>query len=490
MQKNSASKGAIHMKFVAIAAIAIIAVAAIAVWQLGLLGPSNNGNPVTLPPMNVTVVGFTGNQRVLNSSDIAKLNAYSSYGGTKNSVGVIGSYGNYTGIPVKTLLNLVGDIASGQTLVVTANDGYAQSFTYQQVNGQGYKTFNAITGSQVNATQPVNLVLAYYVNGTGLSSGSGPLRLTILGTEGLLTESRLWTKQVSRLEIITNWSLLINSTNTVSMSRNDYTTEMNANLLSYTDSKNSTWDGVALWRIVSYSIDKGSIDNESLASGYVIKVIGSDGYSVLLNDTRVSQNNNIIVAGKVNGTIPSLPYWPLTLQGSSLSKKETIKGIAQIQIIPLPHIKLTLTASNGTSVVLYSQNIAVLTSITDDGGYKNKAGVISGVGNYTGIQMLTLLNKIGGIGSAQNVTVKAGDGYSVTYTYQQIVGQNMNTYNQTTGVAQTPIEPLAMILAYRFNNADLSSSQGPLRLGFVGSEGLLTDSSKWTSNVVTIQIVS
>jgi hypothetical protein len=63
--------------------------------------------------------------------------------------------------------------------------------------------------------------------------------------------------------------------------------------------------------------------------------MGSAGYTIALNGSRVNMNTNIIVAIQANGTALSGLYWPLTLTGSNLTMTESVKGIAQIQITPL-----------------------------------------------------------------------------------------------------------------------------------------------------------
>ena len=50
-------------------------------------------------------------------------------------------------------------------------------------------TYNNITGTSQNQTQPINVILAYQVNGTDLPSSSQPApRLVIVGPEGLLCD--------------------------------------------------------------------------------------------------------------------------------------------------------------------------------------------------------------------------------------------------------------------------------------------------------------
>lgn len=491
MSKDLETKSKSRTKVITIGLIVIIVLAAVVVVALQLSrSATSQSKTIPLPAMSLTVIGATGNQVVLNSSSIAKLASHSAYGGLKSSGGQIQSYGNYTGIPLMTLLNLVGGISNGQTVTITAMDGYSMVYTYQQVNGQGYVTYDRVTGSETAATAPLTVVVAYYYNGTALTSDVGPLRLAILGSQGVLTEGHFWTKLVAKIQVtasVENWTLVVNGTTTsLNMDMQAYMADINHYPQNYTDNTGNVWTGVALYQFVSYSVINGGSSNSSLAGGYVVKVIGGDGYFAAMNDTFVSNNNNVIVAAKLNGAVLTNPYWPLTLVGSDLAKKQMVQSIVQIQIIPIPHLSLTIIGSNGTQMVLHSQDIASLKSYTALAGYKGKGG-ISGVGNYTGIPIMTLLNLVGGITSGQNVTVTGSDGYKMTYTYQQLNGQGLNTYDPTTGNAESATQPLTMIVAYGFNGGPVPSG-GPLRIAIVGPQGLLTDGNKWASLVVNIQI--
>ena len=58
--------------------------------------------------MTLTVLGASGQQVVLNSSDIAILESSIADGGFKSSGGYIAAVGTYTGIPILTSLQFSG----------------------------------------------------------------------------------------------------------------------------------------------------------------------------------------------------------------------------------------------------------------------------------------------------------------------------------------------------------------------------------------------
>ncbi len=161
--------------------------------QLGII--------TSLPDLNLTIVGASGQQVVLLSSDIAVLDAITAAGGTRSSSGKLANFGNYTGIPILTLLNLVGGVTSNSTVKIIASDNYTTTYTYEQLNGEGISTYNS-TGDSVDPTQDLTVIVAYYCNGTVLTSNVGPLRMAIVGPEDLYSTSSLWSKMVVKIEVL------------------------------------------------------------------------------------------------------------------------------------------------------------------------------------------------------------------------------------------------------------------------------------------------
>jgi hypothetical protein len=168
---------------------------------------------INLPPMALTLVAANGTQLVLTSNDIGSLPSYTAYGGYETQAGFIRALGNYTGVPLITLCNLVGGIANGSSLKITASDNYTKTLSYDEVNGN-FTTFDTVTGKQVPHNQSLTPILAYYFDGANLSSDEGPILLAIVGPERLATTSALWVKFVVKMEILSApaefpWLLLI-----------------------------------------------------------------------------------------------------------------------------------------------------------------------------------------------------------------------------------------------------------------------------------------
>jgi hypothetical protein len=221
-------------------------------------------------------------------------------------------------------------------------------YTYDQMMGRGFVTFDPATGDEVNHTQPLTTVLAYYKDDLNLTSDDGgPLRVAILGSEGLLTEGHLWIKYVVKIEIrpaIEEWSLLLKGALIENMSRATFESGVNEHChgLNWTDSNNNVWTGIPLWLLVG-RVDDGDVHttnssirafNDTLAlQGYTVKVITGQGYSCDFNSTRVMRNSAIIVANRLNGAPLPEPYWPLKLVGSGLLSNEMLGNVVEIQIV-------------------------------------------------------------------------------------------------------------------------------------------------------------
>jgi DMSO/TMAO reductase YedYZ molybdopterin-dependent catalytic subunit len=518
--------------------IVLVSTAAVAAEYMLTQPPKNNETPAVA----LSLIGSSGQTMNLTYQDILALESYSAQGGYKTSGGALSGIGNYTGVPVTTLLNLVGGMTSGQTLTATASDGYTMTYTYNQaVNGQDLTTFSPVTGSQATATQPLKMVLTYSLNGTTLSSEDGPLRIGIFGSEGLLTQGNLWVKMVTQLEITGTsptptatptqkptatptaapitptptptpdpalWTLNFNGGKSIGMTDTDFATQASQHAATWNQNDsngNSTWEGTPLYQLINYYATSGGISYGVLSLGYNVTVVGSDGYAVVLNGTRVAGNDNIIIANKANGTALTSSYYPLTLTGSNMTKRDSVKGIAQIQINTLlpNNITLTIKGTTGTTIVFNTNDIAALPSVSGMAGF-NSHGAIAGVGNYTGISIPYLINLVGGMPNNNTfLMLTAADGFTKTYSYQQVIdGTGYTTYNQITNAAQTATQPITPILAYAINGTVLptcykadgsldtanSDIQGPLRSAFIGPEGLLTVSNMWVKMTVEIDV--
>lgn len=343
---NSGTKSTFSKQLIAVIVIIVVAAAAIVAWQApALFGASESPSPspsaspsVNLPDMTLTVIGVTGQEVVLTAEDMADLESYTAPSGYKSSGGMIQAVGTYTGVPVTVLCDLVGGMTSDQTLTITAADGYSMVYTYDQVQGDDFTTYDSVNGSESPNSQPMVMTINYFFNDEPLGDERGPLRVGVLGPEGLLTEGHFWTKMVVQLEITDNikdWVVTVFEENSepLNMDRQAWTAEINHFPLDYADENGNIWTGTALWRWVSWYNYNGGISNATLDQGYSVNIISGDGYFATLTDEQVKMNDNILIAGELNGEALPDPYWPLRLVGSEIEKSDMVNNIVEIQVV-------------------------------------------------------------------------------------------------------------------------------------------------------------
>jgi hypothetical protein len=145
-------------------------------------------------------------------------------------------------------------------------------------------------------------------------------------------------------------------------------------------------------------------------------------------------------------------------------------------------------ASDGTQMVLNETAIGLLPAIRGVGASRNQLGIVKNMGNYTGPSLNTVCNLAGGMNANATLRITAADNYSVTLTYDEFNGA-LTTYDPLTGEPVAHNETLTLILAYHFNDANLSFGDGTLKLVIISPESLATGSSYWVKSVVKLEIL-
>ena len=132
-------------------------------------------------------------------------------------------------------------------------------------------------------------------------------------------------------------------------------------------------------------------------------------------------------------------------------------------------------------------DLTAFPSVTGQGSYIKGTGKITGPYTYTGVTVSTLLNSISSLPATYTFRATARDGYNTSYSLQEMNGQVM-IYNET-GV-EIGTGNLTMMIAYKQNNAFMSeTTNGPLRIAFIGYESAITSSGLWLSSLVKIEII-
>ena len=180
----------------------------------------------------------------------------------------------------------------------------------------------------------------------------------------------------------------------------------------------------------------------------------------------------------------------LTSCGTSTTTPTPTTKTATTAVSTTPVGPVALTVTNGSKVKTYSlADLQALKSVTGNGGTKGKGGTVKGPFSYQGVALIDLLNAVGGIASGQSVKLTGSDGYTTTITYDQITNGGFSTYD-ATGAPVTPATKPTLVVVYSSNGTLLDSTTGPLEMGLLSNENLVSDGNLWAKMLIKIDIVS
>lgn len=303
--------------------------------------------PSNIPEFSISLVGIGGEEITVNAETISEMEEVSMDGGLLTSAGTLKGPYKYSGVPLFDVLDLVGGVTDDNSLRVTAADGYAMVFTWEELNGE-FITYNVNTGDEVEAQEELIPVLSYMEDDEPLPDGHGPIRLVILGEEGLISEGHYWIKQVVQIEVlkaIQDYNLTLTGVLSEVMTRATFESGCNCpdtppeHQGVYEDADGDIWTGMPIWLLIGRIDDEvthtGFAYNREMADtgAYTVQVISEDGFIVELNSSFVKMNQNIILANEMNGLALSEKYWPLRLVGSDLEKSQMARNIAEIKLV-------------------------------------------------------------------------------------------------------------------------------------------------------------
>lgn len=167
----------------------------------GCIGDDETGMVVLEPlPGNLTIInGET--EIVLDWDAIKAMPAFEGYGYAVSTVGI--KYGPYAvkGVPLTDLIALSGDFGPENRVWVSATDGYLWVFDADQVEGEGFITFDDAL-KEVPAP-PLTIIIMYEQDGKPLTyEEGGPFRMVVATeTPDVITEGSSWVKWVDTIEV-------------------------------------------------------------------------------------------------------------------------------------------------------------------------------------------------------------------------------------------------------------------------------------------------
>jgi len=198
-----------------------------------------------------------------------------------------------------------------------------------------------------------------------------------------------------------------------------------------------------------------------------------------------TKTNKIISAAVAIAIIVSVAvfvYVNLPKQTSSPSEKNNDHNT--------PSSIFSLTYSD-TQTNFTLTDLMRLESYTAKGGYRTNAGFIKGFGNYTGVNITTLVNTFQPAPPLYSIKVVSEDG-NATYNYSTIQGY-VDIYNPDNASDPNPIgkRNVTMVLAYQYEGNWLNeSNDGKLKIVFLDEQGSVTKASLWWKKVSSIKIIT
>ena len=439
---------------------------------------TNEPEEPEIPEFEITLIGAEGQQKTIGPQDLSELTVVEEVGGLMTSAGSINGPYTYAGVLLSDVLDLVGGVTEENSLRVTASDGYAMVFTWEELSGN-FVTFSAATGDEVEATKPLTTVLAYFEDGEPLITGHGPIRLVILGEEGLISEGHYWIKQVSKIEVIPairEYTLKLTGEISEVMDRATFesgakcpdTTPNHRGV--YEDEDGGIWTGIPVWLLVGRIDDTithtANAYNRELAdvNAYTVQIVAGDGYTVELNSSYVKLNQNIILANELNGQVLPDKYWPLRLVGSDLSKGQMTRNVAEIKLVfnenvtvpvlepDVPDFELTLVGA--TTEVM--DNTLFFSGLSCSDHYKEWTDASGNI--WKGIPVWLLVGRVdddNAHGAEAFNRALAETGYLVSF----IAGDGYHKELDSSLIAEND----KIMVAYLYNEEPLPE-KGPLRL--------------------------
>lgn len=153
-----------------------------------------------------------------------------------------------------------------------------------------------------------------------------------------------------------------------------------------------------------------------------------------------------------------------------------------------PDATLTVKSAD-ESVTLSWDDIQELPTYEGPGGRISSVGHVTPPVTFKGIPVEDLCSLVGGFTEENSVQITAKDGYGMTFSYDQIIDGEYDTYDPSTGENKPYDGNLTTVVAYLEEGEPIPSEEdGPLRLAILGTNKIVTDGHWWIKWVETIEV--
>lgn len=393
-------------------------------------------------------VAGTTETKTFTLEELKALPATEGYAGTKSSTGKITLPELYKGVLLTDLLAQVGGIDPTMAIQIEAKDGYAMTFSPEQVTNGNFIAYDPGTGDEISDAGSLQVLIAYERNGEPFDAEQdGTLRLMIIGDEtNQVTDghwSIKWVRRISLKPLAADWVLHLEGAITEEMDRATFESGTNERCheATWKDDHAQTWTGIALWLLAGRVDDEnkhetGAYSDELADQGYTIEVIAADGYSVTFDSARVKRNDNMILAHLVNGNPLTDKDFPLRLVGSDVADEESIGAVTQIVLhfdqkpeaaepTATPEPAVEPTAPVAAQPIDPNAAFAITGLVSEQKGWTVEAlqamGPVKltvehpkkGAQDVEGIRLNALLGLAGPQAAAKTLVLTAEDGYTI-----------------------------------------------------------------------------
>lgn len=180
------------------------------------------------------------------------------------------------------------------------------------------------------------------------------------------------------------------------------------------------------------------------------------------------------------------------MAGCSVPVEEaTVEAPVETEVEQPEILETVLELVKGDEVIYFTMDqLKALPAVEGLGGIMSSTGKITAPVMHKGVLVSTLLEEIGGITEENSVEIVAEDGYSITYSPNQILEGDYITYDVSSGDEIDKIGTLQTIIAYERDGQPLNSdSDGNLRLVMVGESPLQVVDGHWSIKYVNKIVV-
>ncbi len=456
----------------------------------------------------IVLIGSDNTTENVTLTEMLAMTSVSEYGSYQNSYGNVRGQGDYTGVKIADLVNLVGGMAENESLRVTASDEYSMTFGYYKVFPNA--SFLAIQG---------DMILAYEYNGTMVPDYEDGFRIAFLPDDGYYSNADAnattnpnpagagpqWVSNVVKIEVLGPSEpvalTIYSGGTTIPLTLSEI---MDLTPISGQGSYRTSFPSIkGPYDItgVSFEILLGLLP--IVPTNYSLIALAGDDYTTQYTKTIVEGqlsgynatgypvdliNSTMVLAYEIDGNPIPEGDGPLKItfineDGNLTDGFLWAKNVVNITIVEQPVLSLNYA---GTILSFTMSELKAMTSTSGLGGYRTGGGSLRGPYDITGVAISTLLAILPPLPSNYTLTTVAGDGYEIEYT-MKIVEGNLTGYTSTGDSLDVIYSTI--VLAYEIDGSPIPEGDGPLKITFINEDGNLTDGYLWAKNVINITIV-